>query len=288
MIKECLVDVKVSSRNINFIKRIGLNPIIGYIIKIKTSELWENSHVIITACCDICNSERKMTFQEYYKYEMKSSQYNCKSCFNKYVMPIKMINKFGVDSYTKTEEYKIKSKDSNFKKFGVDNYTKTEEYKIKSKESNLLKYGVEFSSQSKEMRDKYDITISMRSIKKTLDINNKRKITRINNNLQIPDEQLTDFKKYKIICNFYTNRNKKNMLKNWNGLDYYDGEYIKDNFSFVCTNRLYPTIDHKISLYYGFITNIIPQIIGDINNLCITKRCINSSKGKKNDFDYIS
>lgn len=40
----------------------------------------------------------------------------------------------------------------------------------------------------------------------------------------------------------------------------------------------YPTIDHKISVYYGFINNISPEEIGDISNLCITKRWINSTK----------
>jgi len=31
----------------------------------------------------------------------------------------------------------------------------------------------------------------------------------------------------------------------------------------------YPTIDHKLSIFYGFINKIDPYIIADINNLCI-------------------
>jgi hypothetical protein len=40
----------------------------------------------------------------------------------------------------------------------------------------------------------------------------------------------------------------------------------------------YPTIDHKNSVFYGFMNNIPPEDISDISNLCITKRFINSSK----------
>ena len=40
-----------------------------------------------------------------------------------------------------------------------------------------------------------------------------------------------------------------------------------------------PSIDHKISIYYGFVNKIDPSIIGDIKNLCITKRSINKKKG---------
>ena len=50
------------------------------------------------------------------------------------------LEKYGVDNYTKTEEYKIKSKQTCIERYGVDNYTKTEEYKIKSKQTKLQKY----------------------------------------------------------------------------------------------------------------------------------------------------
>ena len=66
----------------------------------------------------------------------------------------------------------------------------------------------------------------------------------------------------------------------------YDNEYIKDNLQFDCNDRRYPTIDHKISVKNGFINNIDPSIIGNVENLCITKRCINSSKNSKNEKDF--
>ncbi len=46
----------------------------------------------------------------------------------------------------------------------------------------------------------------------------------------------------------------------------------------------YPTIDHKISVHYGFINNINPEEISSLENLCLTKRRINSKKNSKIDF----
>lgn len=46
------------------------------------------------------------------------------------------------------------------------------------------------------------------------------------------------------------------------------------------------TVDHKISILYGFINKIDFKIVGDIKNLCITKRKINSNKSCKNETEY--
>ena len=48
---------------------------------------------------------------------------------------------------------------------------------------------------------------------------------------------------------------------------FYDNELIIGYFSYTHTHRFYPTIDHKISTYYGFKNNISPLEIADIHNL---------------------
>ncbi|NPV13200.1 MAG: hypothetical protein HPY57_15645 [Ignavibacteria bacterium] len=40
-------------------------------------------------------------------------------------------------------------------------------------------------------------------------------------------------------------------------------------------------VEYASSIIYGFNNKISPEIIGDINNLCITKKYINSGKGIK-------
>lgn len=87
-------------------------------------------------------------------------------------------------------------------------------------------------------------------------------------------------------CLELTLSNKKELFDNWDGIDYYDNEYIRENFNLDKSDGYFPTIDHKISVIYGFLYNIPADIIGDILNLCITKRCINSSKSHKTEDQY--
>lgn len=79
-----------------------------------------------------------------------------------------------------------------------------------------------------------------------------------------------------------TKKLKIQLLDNWNGCDFYDGEDIRDNFNLPNGHKDYPTIDHKKSVHYCFTNNVPVDECADITNLCLTKRCINSSKGKKN------
>ena len=93
--------------------------------------------------------------------------------------------------------------------------------------------------------------------------------------------------KNKLIVSRITQSNKLELFKNWNGCDYYDNEYIMDNIKLSRNNKLYPTIDHKISIFYGYKNSISPETIGDMENLCITKRTINSSKNNKTEEMFI-
>ena len=80
----------------------------------------------------------------------------------------------------------------------------------------------------------------------------------------IDDVNLEPFLLYKRVCRRITYKFKKLLFENWNGCDYYDGEYIKDNLNL--NNASYPTIDHKISIFYGFINNIEVEKIGNIDS----------------------
>ena len=111
---------------------------------------------------------------------------------------------------------------------------------------------------------------------------------RIKNNRQIPDSERSEFEKYQIKVRNLTNKVKSILYENWNGFDYYDNEFIKNNINYKFYDRNYPTIDHKISIYYGFVNNISPEIIGNLENLCITKRGINSKKNNKNEEFFIN
>lgn len=198
-----------------------------------------------------------------------------------------LLEKYGVESYSKTEEFKAiihtnkdiiidKMKKTNLQKFGVDSYFKTTEYKnsvdiiknnLKRVETCLSRYGVD-------------------NVSKDIYIIYKIRQTKINRGIVIADNFLSDWEIYKREVRRQTERNRKPLFQNWDGYDYYDNEYIKDNLCNKHTDRYYPTIDHKLSVFYGFINSISPEIISDINNLCITKRYINCTKNKSSDTEF--
>lgn len=232
---------------------------------------------------------------------------------------ITMVERYGVDCYFKTkesiennrkwmssDEFKEKSKITLMDKYGVDHYSKSDKFKydIKSKKDIIIekikntfleKYGVDWISKSdlwkESYRNKVDSTIE--KIAKTCmlryDVDNVSKVnlfkdkiykTKLEKGLIISNELMNEWEIYKLNCRKITNKNKKILFEKWDGYDYYDNEFIKGNFCYSPTHRFYPTIDHKISVYHGFINEMDPSEICSISNLCITKRFINSIKGK--------
>lgn len=203
---------------------------------------------------------------------------------------LSLMGNWDVDSFSKTDKFKKIIQDKKYfivekikktfiEKYGVDYYVQTDEWKSKylsnileiekkRKETCIKRYGVENVSQIKQVYDKI--------IK-----------TKIETNQIIPEELLSDWLVYKKKVRKITNYNKKYLFENWNDMDYYDNENIKSYFSYSHKHRFYPTIDHKISVFYGFTNKIDPEIIGDIENLCITKRYLNCIKNKmiEEEFD---
>jgi hypothetical protein len=76
------------------------------------------------------------------------------------------IEKYGVESASKTTEYKESIKEKNLAKFGVESVFQTEEFKEKSKVTCLEKYGTEQASQNTDIKlkmkntciDKYGVS----------------------------------------------------------------------------------------------------------------------------------
>jgi len=362
MIKEEKVLVKVNSRNKNIYKNLGYEIYSEILVNI--SDIPHGSKVKVTAICDICNSEKIISYSKYLvnKNRNDKNYYSCFGCKNieKEKTSIKkwgvrsysmtdefktseskkwkgikkghekskktMLERYGVDSYFKTDlmremnskwmssdEFKEKSKSTIMFKYGVDSYSKTDEFKStinlkmdltidKIKKIFFEKYGSEYlskteywkniySSKRLETIDKIKITCLERygvdNISKLNCIQDKIKSTKISNGTIIDSTFLDNWILYKNEVRKYTNRVKKKLYEDWDGTDYYDNELIKGYLSNTHTHRFYPSIDHKISVYYGFINNIPSIEVGDVTNLCITKRFINSSKSKMIEDEFI-
>jgi len=143
----------------------------------------------------------------------------------------------------------IKSKKTKLDKYGSENYNN----KYKRIKTNIEKYGCE----------NYFSTNIFKKIQN-----------------QILDEDLDKWKLYKRKSRQIFRKIKTVIMENWDGYDHYDNEYIKDNLNLDFYHKNYPTVDHKISVYYGFMNNIPVDEINKIDNLVVTKRGINATKGK--------
>ena len=99
-------------------------------------------------------------------------------------------------------------------------------------------------------------------------------------NGHIIDWDKAEWKQYWKRCDWLTRKIRQQMLNEWDGIDYIDGEYIKDNLSLHFTHGDYPTLDHLKSRSQCFKENISPYDATNSENLKWTKRRNNSSKNK--------
>jgi hypothetical protein len=247
MIKEENVQINLNPKTIKHYLNIGYIGNINEIINVKVEDLTKGSHVKITSVCDICSVENKITYKSYLRCIKNSNYYTCHKC-----------------CLSKKQKTWLKT-------LGVNHPSLSKDVREKIEKTNIEKYG-----------DRYFI-LTDKFIKDEC-INKKRKNTRMKLGLDIPDDKLSEWEIYKKQVRRETNKQRKILINNWNGYDYYDGEYIKDNFiKYKPRHTNYPSIDHKISVKYGFDNNIDYKKICDIDNLCITKTSNNCSKRHKNN-----
>lgn len=70
------------------------------------------------------------------------------------------IKRYGMISYTGTDEYKVKYKKTCLDKYGTEHHTKSTEYKETIIRNNKEKYGVEWTLQDPGIRDKIEKTLT--------------------------------------------------------------------------------------------------------------------------------
>ena len=164
------------------------------------------------------------------------------------------LEKYGVDWNWKVKDLFQKSSDTMLEKYGKPFYTMTEEFQEKRKETCNEKYGADHYARSAKFKLKH---------------------------------YTEDDKKryYKEVLN-ETNKWRKQLFESWNGLCYYYNVKLKtDKKDF--NDPLYATIDHFISIKFGYMNKINPKIIGNINNLRIASKQFNSEKEDKGIDEFI-
>lgn len=207
----------------------------------------------------------------------------CKICMSKIISEKRKGVVFTEEHKQKLSNKKlgIKLSDEHKKNIGISITGKIRSAKSKIKYSESKK-GDKNPAKRKEVKEKIKNTMIKKYL---LDPTYKDKISKSlikyfkNNPSYISYEELEGFQKYKNEVDRLTKRNKKILLKEWNGFDYYDNEFIKNNFNLHYNNSNYPTIDHKIPILYGYKNKFSTELISSIENLCFTKRKLNLKKG---------
>lgn len=147
---------------------------------------------------------------------------------------------------------KEKAKQTWMEKYGVSNPSKLSHVKEKVKKTVQNRYGVSNATHSIIAKIKHYILGSQ------------------------PDPfKDADYDSYKATVNRLTAINKQQIGEPV--YCYYSGVLFntgKDHFN----NAIYPTIDHKISIWYGFENDIPPEQIADANNLVWCAKLLNTYK----------
>ena len=100
-------------------------------------------------------------------------------------------------------------------------------------------------------------------------------------NGNIIDWDVAEWKQYWRRCNDLTRKMRVKLLGDWDGIDYIDGEDIRENLALPYTHGDYPTLDHVIPRSEGFRRGLSPYEISTPENLKWTKRRNNSKKYNK-------
>jgi hypothetical protein len=100
-------------------------------------------------------------------------------------------------------------------------------------------------------------------------------------NGNIIDWNVAEWKQYWRRCNDLTRKIRVKLLGDWDGIDYIDGEDIRENLALPYTHGDYPTLDHVIPRSEGFRQGLSPYEITTPENLKWTKRRNNSKKYNK-------
>jgi hypothetical protein len=111
-------------------------------------------------CSNKCSANNKQLRENNKKTLLEKYGVDHYSKTKEYVEKVKKtsLERYGVDNFSKTDEYVEKSKKTYLEKYGVDSYTKTDEYKEKYRNTCVEKYGVDSYTKTKEFQDKFKKT----------------------------------------------------------------------------------------------------------------------------------
>lgn len=286
MLRDKIISVSISYRNITHYLKLGYNAILNQVLDINIEHLPTSSHIKVFAICEICSSSNSLIYHKYIVNKKRHGFYGCRGC-SRQKAGLTSINRYGVDNYSRTDEFKKRIEITNINKFGYKTNLISPDYKDIIKNRLKEKYGTdkfyEINRKTSERKDK----VVFKWCDRLDDIIKNSPMLLLSEDLYDDNNINNDYFLYRNECRRISVKNVKILFNSWSGFDYYDSTDISKNFNLDHNHVDYPTIDHKISIYYGFKNKISFEEISDINNLCITKRSINSKKRNLNEKEFI-
>ena len=262
------VKIKPVRESYTHFKNLGYDIKYRQEIEVPIEHLREGSSVKVEVRCEGgCEKNYLVEYRSYihsinYGY---LKEYCCKSCSSKISFNVENNPIFRNECVEKKERTR---KLTCLNKYGVDCVLKDDKVQNKIKKNRIEKYGTEIIGNIPGVQNK---------IRKSKELNGK----------MIPLELKNDWEIYKLECHRLTKREKKELLDKWNGYDFYDNEYIRENFKLLYNDKRYPTIDHIVPKIYGYLNKIPAIEICKLENLCITKRQLNCSKKSINCEEFL-
>jgi len=224
------------------------------------------------------------SYSKTYSFKEKMSNFNIENReYLRNKRELTCLEKYGYKSILEIPEFKEKAM---FAKYGASYSFFVPEIKEKIQNINLEKFGHISPLGNKEIQEKsikkvlelYDVDNVWKNHKMiSYMIERKKELGIYYKDSDLKDQYLRFRKK---VC-YLTYKKKLELLKNWNGNDFYTGDYIKENFKFNYNHPNYPTIDHITPIIYGYLNNIDPDTMSSLDNLCWTTRYNNIRKGSK-------
>jgi hypothetical protein len=138
----------------------------------------------------------------------------------------------------------------------------------------------EYMSQNSKELGLEEMALNMR---KSLNEESYKKSnqTKIDKGYHINWKDKVTWKQWYRKCDRINRKLREKMIKNWDGYDYIDGEYIKPYLNLPTYHENYPTLDHIKPKSLLFQEGFTPEEATNENNLKFTKRKNNSKKGHK-------
>jgi very-short-patch-repair endonuclease len=151
------IEIYLNNRYKQYYKDNGYNTDGVKKLIIKIEDLPKVSHYNVKVKCDKCGNEKEIKYYNYIINFEKKGKYICNNCKSETISDSNLL-KYGVKSTLQLDSVKEKCKNTMIEKYGVDHYSKTDEFKNLSVE----KYGVKSTLELNYVKEKSKKTMNER------------------------------------------------------------------------------------------------------------------------------